>query len=246
VNESVANNILFLLTVFAANVVQGITGFAGTLLALPFGVFLVDIATAKAVLNVLGLSSGVQICLTNHKNVRMDIFRRVLTAMIPGVLAGFIVFRYLKDFETVQRLLLGVFILAVGILNLLGGRFGWRFRGGDKNMAALLFAAGAVHGMFVCGGALLVVYMTRKVADKNEFRATLSAIWLVLNSIILVEHVWRGYFDARTLAMTGIAVALVLGSVHLGSLLVQNMSQSFFVKLTNILLVLSGLSLVIK
>lgn len=245
-NESVVNDILFLLTIFAANVVQGITGFAGTLLALPFGMFLVNIATAKAVLNVLGLSSGVQICLSNRSDVRMDIFRRVLTVMIPGVLAGFVAFRYLKDFETMQRLLLGVFILAVGVLNLLGGRLGWRFRGGEKSMTVLLFVAGAIHGMFVCGGALLVVFMTRKVTDKNEFRATLSAIWLVLNSIILVEHIWRGYFDARTLAMTGIAVALVFGSVHIGGLLLQRMSQSFFVKLTNVLLVLSGLSLVIK
>ncbi len=53
------NQVLFLLVILLANIIQGITGFAGTILAMPPSLMLVGYAVAKPVLNVLGLLSGV-------------------------------------------------------------------------------------------------------------------------------------------------------------------------------------------
>ena len=52
------NYILFLLVILLTNIIQGITGFAGTILAMPPGLMLVGDPVAKPVLNVLGLLSG--------------------------------------------------------------------------------------------------------------------------------------------------------------------------------------------
>ena len=49
------NYILFLLVILLTNIIQGITGFAGTILAMPPGLMLVGYPVAKPVLNVLGL-----------------------------------------------------------------------------------------------------------------------------------------------------------------------------------------------
>ena len=49
---------LFFLVILAANVIQGITGFAGTILAMPPSLMLVGYPVAKPVLNVLGLQIG--------------------------------------------------------------------------------------------------------------------------------------------------------------------------------------------
>ncbi len=49
-----AKKILFLLVVFFTNIIQGITGFAGTMLAMPPSVMLVGFDTAKPILNALG------------------------------------------------------------------------------------------------------------------------------------------------------------------------------------------------
>ena len=54
-----AKKILFLLVVFLTNIIQGITGFAGTMLAMPPSVMLVGFDTAKPILNALGLLSGI-------------------------------------------------------------------------------------------------------------------------------------------------------------------------------------------
>lgn len=46
--------------------------------------------------------------------------------------------------------------------------------------------------MFVSGGALLVVYAAQVLKEKEEFRATLAPVWVVLNSILLVSQVRQG------------------------------------------------------
>ena len=38
----------------------------------------------------------------------------------------------------------------------------------------VLLVSGIIHGMFLSGGGLLVVYATIVLQDKNEFRATIS------------------------------------------------------------------------
>ncbi|MBQ1552204.1 MAG: sulfite exporter TauE/SafE family protein, partial [Clostridia bacterium] len=53
--------VLFLAVSFLTNIIQGVTGFAGTVLAMPVSMTLVGLATAKPILNALGLLSGVVI-----------------------------------------------------------------------------------------------------------------------------------------------------------------------------------------
>ena len=52
-------NILFLIVVFLTNIIQCITGFAGTVLAMPFSIMLVGYDVAKPILNVLGLLASI-------------------------------------------------------------------------------------------------------------------------------------------------------------------------------------------
>ncbi len=240
------NEALFFLVIFATHVVQGITGFAGTMLAMPFSVFLIGIGSAKSVMNLLGISSGLQICLTSRQHVERPALRRILAIMFPGMLAGYAAVGYLRQYEHVQLLILGAFIFSAGMLNLLGGRVKEHIFRGEWTLNLLLLLAGVVHGMFACGGSLLVVYMGRKVPEKNRFRATLATVWVILNSINLLEHVARGHFDSRTVVVSAIAIPLVFCSIRIGGALLRYISQAFFVKLTNILLALSGLSLILR
>ena len=83
-----AKNILFLLVVFLTNVIQGITGFAGTMLAMPPSVMLVGFETAKPILNALGLLSGVYIVLQKRKSVNKKEFLKIIAVMSVGIIGG--------------------------------------------------------------------------------------------------------------------------------------------------------------
>ena len=100
--------------------------------------------------------------------------------------------------------------------------------------------------MFVCGGPLLVSYLTGKLKDKQTFRATISAIWIVLNSIILVSDVRDGYFTRDTLILSALASVVLFVGMAVGNLLYKKMSRELFMKITYVLLVISGASLFIK
>ena len=54
-----------------------------------------------------------------------------------------------------------------------------------KGAWAVLLGAGVVHGMFVSGGALLVVYAAATFRDKEVFRSTLAAVWVILNGLLM-------------------------------------------------------------
>ena len=60
---------IFLIVLFIANIIQAITGFAGTVLAMPASMFLLGIDDAKVVLNVMALISGLLIAISSYKSI---------------------------------------------------------------------------------------------------------------------------------------------------------------------------------
>ena len=82
------NYILFLLVILLTNIIQGITGFAGTILAMPPGLMLVGYPVAKPVLNVLGLLSGIYVFTGNYKSVCWTELRKIVAVMAAGIIGG--------------------------------------------------------------------------------------------------------------------------------------------------------------
>lgn len=240
--------IFFLIIVFLTNIIQGITGFAGTMLAMPPSVMLVGFDTAKPILNALGLLSGIYIVAANRKSVNKKEFLKIVAVMSVGMIAGFALRRVLSGRERVLYILLGavvIFTALSGIYKSFLRKGGGRSHG--KAMSALLLtAAGVTHGMFVCGGPLLVSYMTGKVSDKQEFRATLSACWIVLNGIILADDIRTGLWSRELILLFCISAVILFAAMFIGSLLCKKMSRGLFMKITYVLLIVSGALLFIK
>lgn len=240
--------IFFLIIVFLTNIIQGITGFAGTMLAMPPSVMLVGFDTAKPILNALGLLSGIYIVAANRKSVNKKEFLKIVAVMSVGMIAGFALRRVLSGRERVLYILLG----AVVIFTALSGIYkSFLRKGGGRShgkavSALLLTAAGVTHGMFVCGGPLLVSYMTGKVSDKQEFRATLSACWIVLNGIILADDIRTGLWSRELILLFCISAVILFAAMFIGSLLCKKMSRGLFMKITYVLLIVSGALLFIK
>ena len=67
-----------------------------------------------------------------------------------------------------------------------------------------------------------------------------------LNTLVFLEDVQAGLWVPSTVKMLGISVPFLLAGMFIGSKLVTRMSQLVFMKLTYILLFISGLSLLVK
>lgn len=272
---------VFFLVILLSNIIQGITGFAGTILAMPPSLMLVGYDTAKPVLNVLGLLSGIYVFAGHRKHVCWGELKKIVAVMAAGIVGGIFLKGYFAGRERALYALLGLFVVC---LSLQGLHKLWRdWLGTQEDAAAgaeaaaeakaaagaktaeakaaaegkaagpdkaglylLLGLAGIVHGIFVSGGPLLIGYLTKRIQDKVSFRATISTVWVVLNTIILLDDIRSGLWNPELVKIQVASIPFLLAGMAVGSRLYAKMSQRLFMLITYVLLFVSGISLLIK
>lgn len=241
--------VLFLLVVLLTNIIQGITGFAGTVLAMPVSVLLVGFETAKPVLNVLGILAGLYVVVTSYKHIDKKEFLKITAVMLVGIVAGIFLRGMFTGNPSLLYKLLGTIVVLVGVIGIIKSFL----KKGDTDKPqnpvlsySLLIGSGIVHGMFVCGGPLLVSYLTGRLREKESFRATISAVWVVLNTVIMFDDIREGLFSKELLIILAISSAVMFLAMFIGSVLYKKMSRELFMKITFVLLIISGASLFIK
>lgn len=246
------NQILFYIVILLTNIIQGITGFAGTILAMPPGLMLVGYNIAKPILNVLAIFSGIYVFIGNYKKVDWKELLRIVVIMAVGIVAASFIHGFFADKEQLLYKLLGIFVVVLSVHGFY--RLVRPAKDLDETKPAhsgpaaygLLALAGIIHGLFVSGGPLLISYLTRRIQDKVVFRATISTVWIFLNSLILFQDVQAGLWTADTAVVGLISLPFLFAGMFIGSKLYARMSQLVFMKLTYILLFISGLSLLVK
>ncbi len=232
--------LLFQLVLFFANTVQAITGFAGTVLAMPPSTYLLGLDNAKVVLNAMAWVSGLMIAIMNYRYINWKELAKIVVFMIAGMFAGMEICRVINSDSTLLTIY-GFVILAIALKNLLVKKET------DLPQAALylvLLAAGVIHGMFVSGGALLVIYAVQVLKDKNEFRATVAPVWVVLNTFMMITRYRSGLFTTENVQLIAVSILPLFLATWLGGKLAQRLNQNVFLNLTYILLIISGVSLV--
>lgn len=248
------SQVLFYIVILAANIIQGITGFAGTILAMPPSLMLVGYNVAKPVLNALGLLSGIYVLVGNYKKVNTIELVRIVVVMAFGIIGASFIRTLFEERERLMYYALGIFVVALALKGIYEHFFateqqdvlvGAPEKPGAQSYA-LLFAAGIIHGLFVCGGPLLISYATRRMPDKSAFRATISTVWIFLNGLIFCQDIACGLWVGPTIVSGLVAVPFLITGMFIGAKLYERMSQELFMKLTYILLLISGLSLLFK
>lgn len=233
-------DVLFLIVLFLANVIQAITGFAGTVLAMPFSMLLLGTDTAKVVLNLTTLLACLWLGVQHRAHIRWRILGEMVGLMAVGMVAGIALYAALP--VAPLRRAYGLFIIVIALKNLLRSN---RTDPPRWLLVVIALAAGVIHGMFISGGALLVVYATATLKDKNEFRATMACVWVALNALMAVEQAASGVMTPHTLMLSAVAIPPLIVAIVIGNRLQKRVSQHAFLTLTYILLVISGASIVL-
>lgn len=235
---------MFCFVILTANIIQGITGFAGTLIAMPFLILIVDLETSRQVLNLLGILASLWIIRKDNSFISWKQVYKIWKLMSVGLVVGLFSYNFIP--QNILLLLLSLFVLFIGVKGVVMSLFPVSKEKkitSNVSQFILLVSAGIIHGIFVSGGPLLVAYMTNNVQSKREFRATLSTVWVGLNTIILIQSFLVGTI---TKSMTGYmllaTIPLFIG-ILLGDALLKRMSQKVFMLLAYGLLIFSGISL---
>ena len=226
---------LYLLLVFCFNLIQTIGAFAGTMLAMPFAILLLGAEQARLVLTAVGLLSCIYPILRCHGRICWSEVAKTGIFMAIGILAAQIFLDIL--YSPIVLLLYSLLVISVAIRNFA--------KSGPVNLPAavdylILLAAGLVHGAFLSGGSFLVIYAMEHFHEKDEQRATLSLIWLILNGSMLGMFIAQGQYNAENLYMVGIAILPAAAGILLGDVLQNRLNEKKFRTFTNWMLILSG------
>lgn len=233
--------LLLALIVCAAFTVESALGFGATVITVSLGARVMPVRALLPVFVPLNVALSLWLAARNRRDIdRALLGRRVLPLMLLGMPLGMLLVRHLS--EPTTRRLLGALVVALACAQLAKLR-----RGEEEPVAApgaaagLLTAAGVVHGMFGAGGPLAVYVIGRALPDKGRFRATLSALWLALNAVLVVGYAVDGALTARSLEATALLVpALALGITAGEWLHGRVPERSFRVGVYAVLLVVGG------
>ena len=234
-------DVMFLVVVFLTNIIQGITGFAGTVLAMPPGIFLQGIDTAKMVLNILGILASLWIVSVSYKDINWKEVKKILFFMVIGTALGMKIFTLLPlDF------LLKIYAIFIILMALKGIFIKGEVKTPEWVLVGVILLAGVIHGMFVSGGPLIMIYVAKKLKSKSSFRATLAIVWIVLNTYLAFSHYNQGIFTSENLKLLYLSIPPFALGMIVGNILHHKMSQATFLKLSYILLSISGVALIAK
>lgn len=232
---------LFIAAFFFAYTVQAITGFAGNIFAMPVGTQMLGLGSSVAILNAMGFFACGLLTVMNLKHVNWRELAKIVFTMLPFVLLG-IWLDTLLPLHVLLRIY-GVIIVIIGVKNLLQKK--QKFLP-EWALWIILALAGLIQGMFVSGGALLVIYAVQKLKDKQQFRMTLSATWAILNLIYALIAVQQGHFTNEVIQVVLMCVPVAVLATWLGNRLQKKISQEKFLKITYVLLLFVGVMLLIS
>lgn len=232
--------IAFLILILLTNIIQGITGFAGTVLAMPFAILLLGIDVAKPVLNITTLIACILIVFESYKHIVWKECLKMIGIMFIGVFIG----EYMYQMFSVD-LLLTIYAIFIILIALKGIFIKQTYDLDEKVLIAIIVLAGIIHGMFLSGGPLLIIYAVKKLQDKATFRATLAPVWIVLNSYLLIKQFTSSLITTQVITLALWSIPVLIIAIIIGKKLYEHMSQKFFLMLSYILLFISGISLIL-
>jgi len=170
--------------------VEAVVGFGSTVLSVTLGAQVMPIETILPALVPVNLLLSIGIVLRDVRSVDVRLLlRRVLPMVAIGTLVGMALFRL----QTGRGLRLGfaAFVIALATMELvLAVRSSEEKRPkmGVVPATILLLLGGVAHGLYGSGGPLVVYVAGREIEGKARFRATLSALWIVLNVALLANY----------------------------------------------------------
>jgi hypothetical protein len=223
--------------------IRGITGFGSGLISVPLLALIFPLKFVVPLALLLDFTASMVMGSFNFGRVKWSEIGVLIPFSILGVALGTSLLVNLPSGPVMIALGGFVFVFAVrSVFNIRGDKLlarGWAVP------AAL--TGGTVGALFGTGGPPYVIYLTHRIRDKGDLRATFSALFFadgmsrivsfLIVGLLMSAKVWTAYFAA---------LPLMLGGLYLGGRAHVGLSPSLMTRLVGVLLVVSSVSLLFK
>ena len=234
--------IISALVVAAAYVIFGISAFGAALFTVPALSFLYPLEFVLPVCVLLDVSAAIAIGTRFSRESDKQELLWMAPACLVGAVLGVTLLVSLPRHATL--IALGAFLLAYGIYML---RQGPATGGISRRWAPVSgFIGGAMGTLFGIGAPPYAIYLSRRLADKDALRATLSNMVLLSTGIRALVFAIGGLLLADRLVMFVLLLPFALAGLWCGNRIHGRISREQVAGVMSVVLMLIGASLLVR
>jgi uncharacterized membrane protein YfcA len=232
--------------IFVGYVVRGMSGFGAGLIAAPLLAYVLPINVVVPLCGLLVFVLFVFLTIRDRHSVLWEEIKVLVLPTLVGVVAGVALFRLLDNRLLVLMLgsfliIYATYMLAVNALGLPQFQLSRRWAiplGFTGSFFDTLFGGG--------GGTLVVIYMHARGIQRMAFRATLATLWFMEMVARISGYALEGYYTREVLILVAALLPITWVGTWVGERLGNRVSPETFSRILAVLLMLSGLSLLLK
>lgn len=232
--------------IFAALVayfIKGLCGFANTLIFTSILSFGVTNANISPIDLLLGYPSNVILAWKERKNLDPKVYLPLIILILAGSIPGTLMLKYVDT--RLIKLIFGGVVVVIGSAMFLREYTGKTAHTSKLLLGVLGIASGVLCGLFGVG-ALLAAYVGRVTNDNSSFKANISAVLIADNTFRLFFYSVLHILKVSMIKTAVYLFPVALLGLFLGMKCSYRTDEKRIRKLTAVLLVLSGISLIIK
>ena len=235
--------ILWCIAAFTAYFVKGLCGFANTLVFTTILSFGAANASISPVDLLLGYPANLILTWKNRKSLDPKVFLPLAILVLAGSIPGALLLKNV-DARSI-KLVFGVVVIALGMEMFSRERSKKHVRSSKLVLAIIGVTAGMLCGLFGVG-ALLAAYVGRVTETDGSFKANISAVFIADNTFRIILYKALGLLTLETVRSVLLLIPFALLGLFTGMKCCGHMNENTIRKITTVLLVLSGISLVLK
>lgn len=223
-----------------AALVQSLSGFGFSLLAVPLMSLAVDVRLAVVVSTLVAMGTTATHAWKERSRAHAALARRLIAASFVGMPLGLLAFVRLS--ERHLKVGLGVTILVLTLMLVRGVVIDDSARAREWMLGLL---SGALATSLSTNGPPLVFVLHARGLKPEEFRGTINRVFFVVNFVTLGLFLLAGRVTRDSLLLGGLVIPVVVVSTLVGYGLRRHVDERRFRGLVLFLLALSGASAIV-
>lgn len=239
------------IVVILTNGIEAMTGFGSTILAVAICVSFIPLEFLVPVLILVNLVLSSYIVIRHRQHIALSfLFRQILPLVGIGAALGSYFFNHLSEESGFIKFFFGLFIVLLSLFELFQLVRNAQLLGKNKRVAHYktffwLLGGGIMQGLYASGGPMVVYLSSQKGLNKQSFRATLSALWLIVNLLLVIYYAFNGILTKDVFKTGLILIPCVVVGIILGENLHKRVDEQYFKIVTYVLLIFAGVALMV-
>jgi|LGOV01.1.fsa_nt_gb uncharacterized membrane protein YfcA len=222
---------------FISGLLQGMTSFGFSLIALPLLGLVLDIKLIVPVLVIYSFIMNTTIIVNLYKHIKI---KEIIWIAFFGMLFTPIGMQILLFMDgELLKMLVGLFIFGFSILLFFNKHFK------IKNIWAERIVTGGISGILngsvSFSGPPMVIFLSNKGVEKQQFRANLTFYFWILNVMTIPTFIIGGLITSQTIIFTFKYVGFLLIGVIIGVYFGNRLKENVFKRLVIIVLMVLGI-----